>query len=49
MNERLIDYYLSEQGYEPDEIEEYKMNMAEDAYNNRVDDDLIDRATGDRK
>jgi hypothetical protein len=42
MNEQLIDFYLSQKGYTSDEIDEYKMCAAEDAYDNMVDDEQIE-------
>lgn len=44
MNQRLIDHRLAEKGYTPDEIEDYKMCAAEDAYDNMIDVDLCERA-----
>ena len=44
MNERLIDFYLDQKGYTADEIEDYKMCAAEDAYNNMIDDEQCERA-----
>ena len=44
MNQRLIDHHLAEKGYTPDEIEDYKMCAAEDAYDNMIDDEQCERA-----
>jgi hypothetical protein len=43
MNERLIDRFLSDKGYTPEEIEDYKMCAAEDAYDNMIDDEQLER------
>ena len=48
MNERLIDFYLSQKGYTADEIEDYKMCAAEDAYDNMIDDEQLEREMGER-
>ena len=48
MNERLIDLYLSQKGYTADEIEDYKMCAAEDAYDNMIDDEQLEREMGER-
>jgi hypothetical protein len=49
MNERLIDFYLERKGYTADEIEDYKMCAAEDAYDNMIDDEELERAMEERQ
>ena len=46
MNERLIDSFLVARGYTSDEIEDMKMCAAEDAYDNMIDDEMLEREMG---
>jgi len=46
MNERLIDKHYSDLGYSEDEIEDLKMCAAEDAYDNMIDDEMLEREMG---
>jgi hypothetical protein len=47
MNQRMIDQHYADLGYTEDEIEDMKGCAAEDAYDNMIDDQELERAMGE--